>query len=169
MNITLIGMSGVGKSYIGKKLAEKLNYNFIDLDEEIKKKTKLNLQYIIEKFGEKVFIEIEKNTALQLGSIQNCVISPGGSIVYSKHTMNYLKEISTVVYLVDSFQKIKNKIIKVIDNRGIIGLKKKSFKMLYEERKPLYEKYADILIKMPEYKGPEDIVENIIQKTQYRR
>ncbi|MCK5176932.1 MAG: (d)CMP kinase, partial [Candidatus Aenigmarchaeota archaeon] len=56
MNITLIGMAGVGKSFIGKKLAKKLNYDFIDVDELIEKNTNLKLQQIIDKFGERYFL-----------------------------------------------------------------------------------------------------------------
>jgi len=78
MNITFIGMSGVGKSIIGKELAKRLNYKFLDIDELIEEKIGLKLQQIIDNSGEKRFLEIEKKTILGLGRLDNCVISPGG-------------------------------------------------------------------------------------------
>ncbi|RLG14690.1 MAG: hypothetical protein DRN66_01430, partial [Candidatus Nanohalarchaeota archaeon] len=89
MNITLIGMAGVGKSFIGKHLAERLNCTFVDIDEVIEKKTSLTLQQIIDTHGEEEFLKIEERAILRLNGFNNSIISPGGSIIYSKKAMDF--------------------------------------------------------------------------------
>jgi shikimate kinase len=166
MNITLIGMPGAGKSFVGKKLAEKLNYKFIDVDNIIEEKTKLKLQELLDKYGEDKFLEIEEKTVLELGEIDKCVISPGGSIIYSEKTMNFLKKISKIVFLYDTFENL-NKRIKDKETRGMIGLKAKSFKDLFEERMVLYKKYADITVNIPEDLNADVVVEEILKNFVY--
>jgi shikimate kinase len=53
MNITLIGMSGVGKSLVGKELSKVIKCNFIDIDEIIERKNNLKLQKLLEKLGKR--------------------------------------------------------------------------------------------------------------------
>lgn len=163
MNITLIGMAGVGKSVIGKKLAEKLHYNFIDIDEIIEKKLNLKLQEIIDKFGEPNFLKIEEETILKLGKFYNSVISPGGSAIYSINAMNFLKNNSTIIFLNASSESIKNRIVNQ-STRGIIGIKEKNFEILFHERIPLYKKYAKITIEVSEDFNVNAIVKEITKK-----
>lgn len=163
MNVTLIGMPNAGKSTIGKELARRLNCNFIDTDEIIEGKLNLKLQQIVNDFGEDGFLEIEEQTVLKLGKLDNCVISPGGSIVYSIKAMESLKRNSVVVFLNASFESIRKRISDQ-PMRGIIGLKKKGLKALFDERLPIYEKYADITIEMPEDFNIADVIKDISQK-----
>ena len=146
-NITLIGMPGVGKSFFGKKLAKRLGYQFLDVDKIIEKRVSLGLQEVIDKYGEKELLKIEEEAVLNLGHINNHVISPGGSIVYSKKAMLFLKEISRVVFLYSSLDDIEKHLLD-LNTRGIVGLKEKSLKALYKERNILYKKYADIIIEV---------------------
>ena len=163
MNITLIGMPGAGKSFIGKKLAKKIKYKFIDIDERIKKKTKLSLQYIINNLGEDKFLDIEEKTILELGDFNNCIISPGGSVIYLPKAMKFLKKNSIIVFLDVSFEIIKKRITNQ-ETRAIIGLKKKTLKTIFNERLILYKKYADITIKIFNNSGSDVVIKNIIQK-----
>ena len=163
MNITLIGMSGVGKSVTGKELAKRLDYGFIDIDEIIEKKANLKLQQIIDDLGDDKFLEIEERTVLELDKLENCIISPGGSVIYSVKAMKFLKENSAIVLLNASFKSIQKRIINQ-EERGIIGLKKKSLRALFDERLTLYKRYADIEIEIPEACDIDAIVRSIIQK-----
>ncbi|MFH0748358.1 MAG: shikimate kinase [Candidatus Bathyarchaeota archaeon] len=98
MNIVLIGMSGSGKSLIGRKIAMKLNYEFIDVDDIIQRKTQMDLQGYINKFGDEEFLKFEEKTILDL-DVQNCVIAPGGRIIYSQKAINPLKRNSIIIFL----------------------------------------------------------------------
>jgi len=161
--ITLIGMPGVGKSSIGKKLAKELGCSFIDTDKLIEKNTGLKLQTIIDKRGEKEFLIIEEKTILNLGNLHNSVISPGGSVIYSEKAMKFLKKISRIVFLYSTFEDIQKR-LKNTETRGIVGLKNKDFKALFDERIHLYKRYADITIEIPKIFDSNKIVAEIINK-----
>ena len=141
MNITLIGMSGVGKSRIGLLLAKKLNYNFIDIDRAIEKAAGKRLQELLDCLGDAKFLEVEEKAIMSIGKVDNSVISPGGSSIYSVKAMDFLKDISKVVFLNASLQEIRRRNVD-FSGRGIVGLKEKGLNQLFEERLPLYKKYA---------------------------
>lgn len=162
-NITLIGMAGAGKSAVGKVLAEKVDFKFIDIDKIIAKEFNLKLQEIIDKHGEKKFLEEEEKAVLTLGDIENCIISPGGSIVYSDKAMKFLKDNSRIVFLDVPLDLIELRIGNH-EPRGVIGLDKRSIEEIFKERKPLYEKGADIIIKVESDMSVGHIAETIISK-----
>lgn len=163
MNITLIGMAGAGKSLIGKSLATRMGYRFIDPDKIIEDKMSLKLQEIIDRFGEDSFLEIEEQTILDLAPIDRAVISPGGSVVYSEKAMRFLKEESTVIFLDAPLESIQRHIPDQ-SRRGIIGLKKKDLKTLFQERRSLYQRYADITVELTENPNMSAVLEEILQK-----
>lgn len=162
MNITFIGMSGVGKSIIGKELAKKLNYKFIDIDELIKEKIGLKLQQIIDEFGEKRFLEIEEEIILGLGNLDNCVISPGGSVIYSEKAMEFLKKNSIIIFLNAPFKSIQKRAVN-LENRGIVKLEADNFKDIFKKRLPLYKKYADNTLEIKNF-DIDEILKKIIEK-----
>ncbi|MCL5438968.1 MAG: (d)CMP kinase [Patescibacteria group bacterium] len=161
MNIALIGMSGVGKSIIGKQLAAKLKYRFIDIDKTIEAKTKMKLQQTIDKFGEEKLLRLEENAILVLKGIENSIISPGGSVIYSIKAMRHLKKYSVVIFLNDSISNIKLR-AKNFSERGIIGLKNNTLEQLYYKRLPIYEKWADLVITFPDSFDLNHVTDRII-------
>ncbi|MPN27243.1 Shikimate kinase [bioreactor metagenome] len=162
MNITLIGMAGAGKSTIGKALAKRLNYTFIDVDRLITEKTGMPLQDLIDKQGDCALIRFEEEAILGLGQLDNCIISPGGSVIYSKESMKYLKNISKIVFLDAPFRSIVKRIPNV-RKRGIVGLRDRSLKELFEERLVLYNKYADFSIKLRGKENIQGLAERVIK------
>jgi len=162
MNITLIGMAGAGKSTIGRALAKRLNYTFIDVDGLITQRTGMPLQALIDKQGDSALTRFEEEAIIGLGQVDNCIISPGGSVVYSEEAMGHLKEISKIVFLDAPFRSI----VKRIPNarkRGIVGLRDRSLKELFEERLVLYQKYADFSIRLKGRENIQRIMGRIIQ------
>jgi len=162
MNITLIGMAGAGKSTIGKALAKRLNYTFIDVDGMITKKTGMPLQALIDKQGDSALIRFEEEAILELEQVDNCIISPGGSVVYSEKAMEHLKKISKIVFLDAPFRSIVRRIPNA-RKRGIVGLRDRSLKELFEERLVLYRKYADFSIRLKGRENVQGIAGRIIQ------
>ena len=162
MNITLIGMAGAGKSTIGRALARRLNFAFIDVDCLITEKTGMTLQALIDKQGDSALIRFEEEAILKLDEVDECIISPGGSVVYSERAMEHLKKVSKIVFLDAPFRSIIKR-IRNTRNRGIVGLRDRSLKELFEERVILYKKYADFTIKIRERENIPKIVEKIIQ------
>uniref|UniRef100_UPI0040561BEA shikimate kinase n=1 Tax=Agathobacter sp. TaxID=2021311 RepID=UPI0040561BEA len=143
-NIVLIGMPGVGKSTIGVILAKVLGYQFLDADLLIQKQEGKLLCEIIEEAGTEGFIEVENrvNAGIQA---ERTVIATGGSVVYGKEAMEHLKEIGTVVYLMLSFEALEKR-LSDIKGRGVVLKEGQTLSDLYEERRKLYERYADLCI-----------------------
>lgn len=152
--ILLIGMSGVGKSTLGRCLAKTLHYSFVDIDELIEKKINSSIQTYIDTYGEEQFLILEEESILALPIHSNMVISPGGSIVYSQKGMSRFKENTFIIYLHDSCDRIKNR-IPDLETRGIIGSKTKSFEAIYQERTELYEHYSDMIINCEQFDSYE--------------
>ncbi len=143
-NIIFIGMPASGKSTVGVVVAKRLGYDFIDSDLLIQKQEGRLLRAIIEEKGIEGFLEIEDRVNAELEA-ENAVISPGGSVVYCENAMKHFKEIGTIVYLETSYETIKKRIGDTT-KRGVVLKDGQTLKSLYEERKVLFEKYADIII-----------------------
>lgn len=143
-NIVLIGMPGSGKSTIGKLLAKELNKIAIDGDTIIEQKEGIKLQEIINTKGNDYFTKLEDKVLSNL-ECDNYVISPGGSVCYYPNAMKHLSEIAEVIYLKVSFEELEKR-VNNLDSRGIVFKPNQTFKDLYNERTPLYEKYAGLVI-----------------------
>lgn len=160
-NIILIGMPGVGKSTIGVILAKVLGYQFLDADLLIQQQEKKLLKDIISERGTDGFIEIEKRVNAGIVA-EHTVIATGGSVVYGKEAMRHLKEIGTVVYLEVSYHTIKKRLAD-IKGRGVVLRENQSLLDLYEERTPLYEKYADVKV-TEEHLNVEQTIERLVEE-----
>ena len=160
-NIILIGMPGAGKSTIGVLLAKSMLMDFVDTDLIIQKITGNALCDIINEKGIDEFISIENNVICNEEFV-NSVVATGGSAVYGKEAMEKLKANGTIVYLKVNADELYNR-IKNIHTRGIAMKDGQTLDSLYNERAPLYEKYADITIECGGL-SPEECVDLIIEK-----
>ena len=145
--ITFLGMSGVGKSTIGKHFSRQHGYTFIDLDISIESRIESKLQPFIDSQGEEALLKIEEEMLLEQPLPDQTVFSPGGSVVYSEKGMERLKKDSVIVLLSDTYDRLIKRINP--ENRGIIGMANKSYKEIFEERQSLYTAHADIVVEYP--------------------
>lgn len=143
-NIVLIGMPGVGKSTIGVIAAKQLGYQFIDADLLIQQQEGRLLHEIITQEGVEGFLEIENRVNASIQT-EGAVISTGGSVIYGKEAMEHLSTIGTVAYLKLPYPALERR-LKDLKDRGVVLKEGQTLKDLYEERVPLYEKYADITV-----------------------
>ena len=143
-NIILIGMPGAGKSTLGVLLAKAMGKLFVDTDIIIQQKTKRLLQDIIDNDGTDAFLKLEEDILLTVNET-NTVIATGGSAVYSEKAMEHFKKSGKIVYLHVDFAEIEKRVTN-ITTRGIVLKNGKSLADAFDERKPLYDKYADIVI-----------------------
>ena len=157
-NITMIGMPSSGKSTIGVLLAKRLGFSFVDVDIVIQEKEGRLLKEIIAEEGMDGFLGVENRINAEL-DVQLSVIAPGGSVIYGEEAMKHLKEISEVVYLKMSYEEMERRIGNVVD-RGVALKPGFTLRDLYNERVPLYETYADIVIDEAG-KTPGDTVDEI--------
>ena len=143
-NIILIGMPGVGKSTAGVVLAKVLGYKFIDADLLIQQEEHRLLHEIISQEGTEGFLAIENRVNASIEA-ERAVIATGGSVVYGREAMEHLKSIGTVVYLRLSYPVLEKR-LSDIEGRGVVLKRGQTLRDLYEERVPLYEQYADIVV-----------------------
>jgi shikimate kinase len=157
-NIVLIGMFGSGKSTIGKILAQKLRYHFVDVDELIERKYRKPLQRVLDELGMKNFMKMEDQT-LQLLRQWHSVTSPGGSAVYYPKGMAQLGRLGPRIYLKVSLETLKKR-LPDWSQRGVVCRGGTTLPALYRERVPLFKKYADHTIET-EGRSAEKIANDI--------
>ena len=143
-NVVLIGMPGAGKSTVGVILAKRTARDFIDTDLLIQHTEKRSLQEILDDDG---YLELRRSEERVLLSMKLAghVIATGGSAVYSGAAMEHLRGMGIVVFLDVGLDEIRTRVTD-FDSRGIAKRADQSFEALFEERRVLYRKYADITI-----------------------
>lgn len=153
-NIILIGMPYAGKTVIGKELSKILKKEFIDVDDLIEASFDKSIPEIIEDLGIETFRATESNLIEKVSGLKNVIIATGGGAVTNKQNMEYLKENGTVFCL--------NRAKKLItfDNSRPLCQNSEAFDKLYQERKDLYQQYADYQISND--KTIEDVAKEII-------
>ena len=160
-NIVLIGMPGAGKSTVGVVLAKVVGHRFVDSDLVIQETYGKLLHELITEHGMDGFLEIENQVNAGL-EMEKSIIATGGSVIYGKEAMEHLKEIGLVVYLKLSLESIADR-LGDLQQRGVALKEGWGLKELYEERGPLYEKYADLVMDC-EGKSIRQITEEIAEE-----
>ncbi len=158
-NLILIGMPGCGKSTVGVVLAKVLGFQFMDSDLLIQEQESRLLKDIIAEDGLERFLEIEDRVNAQI-DCEHTIIATGGSVIYGLKAMQHLRQIGTVIYLKLSCEAISER-LGDLNERGVVLKQGQDLYSLYEERCPLYEKYAHITINAEE-KSIREMTERII-------
>lgn len=146
--VVLIGMPGAGKSTVGVVLAKKLGYRFMDSDLVIQERCGKLLHELIGEKGIEGFWQLENDVNASLEG-ERCVIATGGSAVYGREAMERFREKGTVVYLKLSCEELKER-LGDLNRRGVTLRPGQTLEDLYEERCPLYEKYAHLTVECGE-------------------
>ena len=148
MRLIIIGPMASGKSTVGRRLSNRLNLKFIDIDKEIEKSAGVSISWIFDVEGEERFREREVKELAKSINNNNCVISTGGGAILSKENREVLKK-GTVIYLKTSIQTQlertindkKRPLLQESDNP------EQTLRKLKEIRDPLFEECANITIK----------------------
>ncbi len=143
-NIILVGFSGAGKSYIGKKIADALGMDFLDTDEEVEKYRGMSVNEIFEKLSEYEFRNNELEILKRMESCTNTVIATGGGAVEFESTRQQMQQNGFVVYLFSPYDVS----LKRADssNRPKLREPEEEILKLYEKRKKLYYITSDLMI-----------------------
>lgn len=162
-NIVLIGMPGTGKSTVGRALADRLGYGFVDVDDLIVAEAGKSLPDILRQDGLEAFYRIEDRVG-QATDLHHTVIATGGSMVLYPDAMAHLQEGSVTVWLQTAFSQLRQRMPEDLYDRGIAAPKGKPLRDIYEERCALYAKYADLIVDSRD--GEEDtahLVEEVMR------
>ncbi len=147
-NIFLVGPMGAGISTIGRQLAQQLNMEFFDSDQEIERRTGADVSWVFDVEGEEGFRDREEKVINELTEKQGIVLATGGGSVKSRETRNRLSARGVVVYLETTIEKQlartqrdkKRPLLQVDTPREVL-------EDLAKERNPLYEEIADVTIR----------------------
>jgi shikimate kinase len=143
-NIILIGMPAVGKSTVGVLLAKRTGYGFVDTDLLIQSGEQRQLHQIIEANGLTAFCDLEASYIRRLEA-RRTIIATGGSVVYRKEAMAYLRTLGRIVFLDIELPELKRRLMDLA-KRGVVCTPGQTIDDLYVERQPLYRKYADTTV-----------------------
>lgn len=163
-NIVFIGMSGVGKSEIGKFVAEFLKWDFVDLDELIVEREKQSINDIFSQFGEEYFRNIESKITEEISHLENTVISTGGGIVIRPENIEHLHKNGYIILLMGKIQTIVDNLNKSSELRPL--LKKDSdiyanVEKLFNSRVDRYILSSDVLINIDD-KSFEELSKEVL-------
>ena len=161
-NVVLTGMMGVGKSTIGKKLAEKLSYSFMDIDHLIEKKEGSSIKIIFKNKGESYFRKIEQEITLEILKKRDLVIALGGGAFLNKSIRRFVKQ-SSISFWIDVKTDILIKRLEKTEKRPLLlkGNLNETVNKIYLARKKTYSE-SDFRIKC-NFETKENIIEKIFK------
>ena len=145
--IILVGPMGAGKSTVGRALAELLQYEFVDSDEEIERRTGANVSWIFEIEGENGFGDREQQVIAELVERERVVIATGGGAVMRDANREVLRRKGLVVYLCASLREQVRRTGNSRKRPLLAGKNRKSvLSELMRIRDPLYREVSDLVI-----------------------
>ena len=161
-NIILTGMPSCGKSTLGRMLAKDLGYDFIDTDDVIIERNGCPLKDILDNEGLDGFIRREEEAVCSVNATHT-IIATGGSVVYSPKAMEHLKSLGKIVYLCLDYKEVERR-LGDLHERGVAIAPGKTLRDLFDERTPLYEKYADITVNIVNGNSVRQSLQNLLKQ-----
>lgn len=143
-NIFLVGPMGVGKSSIGRRLASRLGRSFFDCDEELTRRTGVEIDVIFDIEGEQGFRRRESKLLLELVALRGIVLATGGGVVLLSENREALIRNGAVVYLTATLEQLARRMVRD-KKRPLLqtGDRMARIRELLEQRGPLYQDVAD--------------------------
>ncbi len=171
-HIFLSGFMGAGKTTVGKKLARRLETDFIDLDSLVEQKAGVSVREIFEKKGEKFFRKMERRCLQEVIRGPKGVVSLGGGSLQNQQLVDFVKLNGLLVFLETPFSVIFDRLKEqkdrplLLDDEGNFkeqAVLKEELRTLYNSRLPLYEQ-AEMSIDSSEYESADKLVTALTKK-----
>ena len=146
-SIALIGMMGAGKSVVGRKLANKLNFDFVDSDHVIEARAGVSISHIFDVEGEQSFRDRESKIIAELSLQKTTVLATGGGCILREENRRSLRQMACVIYLYAP-PEVLYEHVRMDRNRPLLQTKdpQKTLESLFKARHNLYVSTADIMI-----------------------
>jgi len=164
MNIALFGFMGVGKSEVGRILADRLGLTFVDLDDEVARRAGKSIAAIFEEDGETAFRALERAVALEAAARDGQVIACGGGTVLNDESLRSLRESSVMVLLTADPVTIMRRVADDY-SRPLLNAPDRLERIaaLLSKRRPRYLRAADIVIDTVR-RTPEQVAEELLHR-----
>ena len=170
MKIFLIGFMGSGKTTIGRHIAEKTGFFFVDTDRFIEMRHRMTVSEIFEQRGEAAFREMERDLLIKVSKFDSTVISTGGAMPCFGNNMDIMLESGKVIYLSASPEELSKRLLRSHKKRPLIrGKTEEEMRNFIEEqleiREPFYNR-ANFILKSDNLSLslPSDFLLNDISK-----
>jgi len=159
MKIFLIGFMGSGKTTIGRRLVERIGFDFVDTDSFIEMQQGLTVSEVFARYGEAAFREMERNILPEIQKLEFAVVSTGGGMPCYKDNMEVMRSIGKVVYLKTSPQALTRRLLRSHTERPLIkGKTENELQQFIEEklieREPFYNR-AHIVVQTENFSMDE--------------
>ena len=150
MKIFLIGFMGSGKTTIGRRLAERISFDFVDTDHFIEMQQGMTVSELFARYGETEFRKMEQNVLTEIQKLDNVVLSTGGGMPCYGDNMDIMLSCGKVAYLKTSPQALTRRLLRLQNERPLIMGKTKKELQQYiveklNEREPFYSR-AQIVV-----------------------
>ncbi|HOL28338.1 MAG TPA: shikimate kinase [Phycisphaerae bacterium] len=172
MNVVLIGYRGSGKSAVGRTLASRLGWPFVDTDALIEQREGLTIREIFADRAEDGFRDLEARIIAEVGTLDRHVISTGGGAVLREENVAALKRNGRLVWLTAPPEVLWQRILGDIRRQETrprmdlsVGLQQ--VREAIRERNPIYQRVADAIVDTTD-RPVESIVERILTRTRLR-
>ena len=142
--VVVIGMAASGKTTVGRELAQLLGLPQMDADNLIESMYGASLQAVTERMSKEEFLDLECAVIRRI-NVRNMIISTGGSVIYRHEAMEHLARLGPIVYIAVPLDVILQRIARKPE-RGLAIAPGQTIEDLYNERRALYEKYADVTV-----------------------
>jgi shikimate kinase len=145
-HLILVGLPGVGKTSIGRAAARQLGRKFLDFDEEIERRSGMNVREIFRLKGEEHFREQELALTRELSATGGMVLSPGGGWITQQGSVELLRSTGRIIYLRASPEAVARR-LKRVETRPLLAGRDPvvALRELYAKRRALYET-ADVTL-----------------------
>lgn len=161
VKLFLVGPMGVGKTTIGKILADELHLPFFDSDREIESRAGADIPWIFDVEGESGFRVRETRIIEELSALESLILATGGGAVLAQKNRKMLSERGTVVYLKASLKQLLHRTSRD-KKRPLLQTDdpKAALEKILQLREPLYQEVADIIVST-ENKNPKTVAREI--------
>jgi shikimate kinase len=163
-NVFLVGLMAVGKSTVGRLLAQQLGYRFLDTDHIIEERAGADVAWIFDVEGEQGFRDRESQVIEELTALKDVVIATGGGAVLRERNRKLLASRGCVVHLDSPLDRLLERTQK--DRKRPLlqsGSPADTLARLQREREPLYREVADYRF-VTDRQGPRTLVRAIVAR-----
>ena len=159
--IALIGFMGSGKTTVGRLVAARLGYRFLDLDVLIMENARKSIRDIFDEDGEEAFRRIESDALYSVREMNRLVIATGGGAPIRQENQEFFENLAATFYLEVSFQEFLNRTGR--DHaRPLLDRSEKKLEKLYKSRVPVYRSLGQCI--RTDSRRPQDIAAEILKK-----